>query len=350
MLGGSDAVVLALRDADGLGGGTCARARAAAGEVIDSRRDTKSATRRYVASSEGRLSLGLSPRASFGCRGVTRMKTCPDCAESIQDAARKCRFCGFRFDAPTADAATSSAAASEESKDDEPDDEPDAAADDADTDDADADDADAADADEDDEDDEETNAERPTPARARPKSCFPYALVTAGGACVALGGLAMCYLLATGGVNPWITVGSFAFGGVLLACGWSVLLARGEAGFGAVAGSLLLSACWVFGASLDIGGGPSEQLAKGMLGTAGLLVCAFLHLGTLEEQDLDGARLAAMVACVGFGVQLFAISKQIALPDAVQTALMWAGMLGTLLFGTALVAGALSRWSEAKHG
>ena len=28
-----------------------------------------------------------------------RLKTCPDCAEEVRVAARKCRFCGFTFDA-----------------------------------------------------------------------------------------------------------------------------------------------------------------------------------------------------------------------------------------------------------
>ena len=30
------------------------------------------------------------------------MKACPDCAEMVLEAARKCRYCGYRFDQPTA--------------------------------------------------------------------------------------------------------------------------------------------------------------------------------------------------------------------------------------------------------
>jgi hypothetical protein len=32
------------------------------------------------------------------------MKACPDCAELILEAARKCRYCGYRFDRPSSQA------------------------------------------------------------------------------------------------------------------------------------------------------------------------------------------------------------------------------------------------------
>ena len=40
--------------------------------------------------------------------GATRderaMKACPDCAELVLEAARKCRYCGYRFDRPSSKA------------------------------------------------------------------------------------------------------------------------------------------------------------------------------------------------------------------------------------------------------
>lgn len=47
----------------------------------------------------------LSDEPSGG--GAPETKICPDCAEQVLAAARKCRFCGYRFDRPPPGAAQS---------------------------------------------------------------------------------------------------------------------------------------------------------------------------------------------------------------------------------------------------
>jgi hypothetical protein len=37
-------------------------------------------------------------------QGERAMKACPDCAELVLEAARKCRYCGYRFDRPSSKA------------------------------------------------------------------------------------------------------------------------------------------------------------------------------------------------------------------------------------------------------
>jgi hypothetical protein len=43
------------------------------------------------------LVSGARWEASPGPAASTEMKVCPDCAEEVRAAARKCRFCGYRF-------------------------------------------------------------------------------------------------------------------------------------------------------------------------------------------------------------------------------------------------------------
>lgn len=45
----------------------------------------------------GAYALVAGAREGGGTGGVAQAKSCPDCAEPVRAAARKCRFCGYAF-------------------------------------------------------------------------------------------------------------------------------------------------------------------------------------------------------------------------------------------------------------
>ena len=81
----------------------------AAGGGRDRHRSVLAATTRPIGERERPESAWVLV-SRRGARGIVAQaameearptKTCPDCAEQVLIAARKCRFCGYRFDTPT---------------------------------------------------------------------------------------------------------------------------------------------------------------------------------------------------------------------------------------------------------